>query len=102
MYVLGLPKCSAHNSSLATSPRNRIGATEGDLQPFFLTFFGVSVESHFISELRWNLSLYPWSCRFVRPWFCRGLSLGKRNPVTLLPFRPVSSLDEEAWFCRKT
>src|SRR6266702_5029495 len=48
-----------------------------------------------------QVSLYPWSCRFVGRWFCRGLSLKDKPVRHTFGFRVVSSLDGEAWFCRK-
>jgi hypothetical protein len=48
-----------------------------------------------------HVSFYRWSCRFVRPWFCRGLSVRERRPAAFLRFRPACRPDEEAWFRRK-
>jgi len=42
------------------------------------------IRAHSFPSKRWKsqccvLSLYPWSCRFVRPWFCRGLSVMEKE-----------------------
>jgi len=102
MYVLGLPKCSAHNSSLATSPRNRIGATEGDLKPCFLTFFGVSVESHFISELRWNSVILPMVLQIGETMVLQGVELeGKGSPPHFWIFGSPAALMRKHGFAEK-
>jgi len=49
-----------------------------------------------------HVSFNPWSCRFVRPWFCSKLSLREKEARRILSFQPICSLDGEAWFRRKT
>jgi hypothetical protein len=32
------------------------------------------------------VSFYPWSCTFVRPWFCRGLSVREKETRRIFAF----------------
>jgi len=47
----------------------------GSFGGFMLILFRASDENRICCVL----SLYPWSCRFVRPWFCRGLSVMEKE-----------------------
>jgi hypothetical protein len=53
-------------------------------------------------RLRHMVSFYPWSCRFVRPWFCIRLSLRKIEVRRIFAFSARQQPHGEAWFRRKT
>ena len=71
--------------SHSEKPESDFVVKMGNPEPHLLLF----------SELQWNLisfgsdggmSFNGWSCRFVRPWFCRGLSLREKPDHGLFVF----------------